>query len=360
VKKDTKVSVAVGLDVSDRWTVLCAVEIGSGEVLERSRLRTSEAALRRRFEGVEPMRIALEVGPHSPWISRLLEQLGHEVLVANAAKVALIHRNDRKHDRADAETLARLAAFDPKLLFAIRHRGEQAQHDLAVIRSRDLLVRSRTQLIAHVRGAVKAVGHRLESCQAECFGRRVEDQIPPGLRPALAPVLAQIATLTEAIRDYDRRIEQLAKQHEIPQLLRQVQGVGALTALTYVLVIEDPTRFAHSRSVGPYLGLVPRLDASGDSSPELRITKVGDALLRRLLVNCAHYILGPFGPDCDLRRYGQRLQGRGGKLAKKKAVIAVARKLAVLLHRLWITGEEYDPFYTARQKGEAPQEQGAA
>lgn len=358
--EDTKVTMAAGLDVSDRWTTVHVVEMDSGKTIEESRVRTNRGALRQRFAGVAPMRIALEVGTHSPWMDRLLGELGHKVLVANASKVPLIHRNVRKRDETDAESLARLARADPKLLSPIRHRGEQAQLDLAVIRSRDLLVRSRSQLIAHVRGAVKAVGHRLESCQAECFARRAVDQIPSSLRAALEPVLAQISALTEAIRDYERRIEQTAEQYEVPQLLRQVQGVGALTALTYVLVIEDPTRFARSRSVGPYLGFVPRLDSSGESNPELRTTKTGDALLRRLLVNCAHYILGPFGSDCDLRRYGQRLQGRGGKLAKKKAVVAVARKLAVLLHRLWITGEEYDPFYTARQKGEAPQQQQGA
>jgi transposase len=360
MKKDSKVEVAVGLDVSDKWTTVCAVGMESGETLEEGRVRTREDALRERFGGDRRVRIALEVGPHSPWMSRVLEELGHEVLVANASKVALIYGHSRKRDRVDAESLARLARMDPKLLHPIRHRSQSAQEDLAVIRSRDLLVQSRTGLINHVRGSVKAVGRRLPSCDADVFARRAADEIPPGLKPALDPILAQIAALTQAIRDYDRRIERLARQHGVTHLLVPIQGVGALTALTYVLVLEDPSRFAQSRTVGAYLGFARRLDDAGESSSELRISKEGDALLRRLLVHCAHYILGPFGPDCDLRRFGERIAGRGGSFAKKKAAVAVARKLAVLLHRLWVTGEVYDPFYDARRKGEPiPQEDAA-
>ena len=148
--------------------------------------------------------------------------------------------------------------------------------------------------------------------------------------------MEQVATLTRTIRGYEKRIEQLAaERYGVTQVLQQVRGVGTITALTYVLVLEDPTRFAKSRSVGPYLGFVPRLDESGESRPSLRITKEGDALLRRLLVQCAHYILGPFGEDCDLRRYGERIRGpAGGGSQRKKAAVAVAPKLAVLLHRL--------------------------
>jgi len=356
MSKDSKVKLAVGLDVSDKWTTVHVVAMGSGEDVEQSRVRTSQDALRQRFAGVERMRIALEVGTHSSWISRLLEELGHEVIVANASKVALIHGNTRKRDQSDAENLARLSRVDPKLLHAIRHRSQSAQEDLAVIRSRDQLVRCRTQLISHVRGSVKAIGSRLSSCGAECFARRVAGEIPRGLKPALEPMLAQIAALTQAIREANRRIERLAKLYGATELLVPIHGVGALSALTYVLVLEDPTRFAKSRSVGAYLGYARRLDDSGESSPPLRITKQGDELLRRLLVQCAHYILGPFGQDCDLRRCGERIAGRGGSFAKRKAAVAVARKLAVLMHHLWVTGEVYDPFYTARRKGEAPQE----
>ena len=134
-------------------------------------------------------------------------------------------------------------------------------------------------------------------------------------------------------------------------LLRQVPGVGALTALTYVLTLEDPARFADPRAVGSYLGLRPRQADSGDLSPQLHVTKAGDEMLRRLLVGAAHYILGPFGPDTDLRRWGLGLAARGGKRGKRLAVVAVARKLSVLLLRLWATGEAYEPLRNAAGEG---------
>jgi transposase len=305
------------------------------------------------------MRIALEVGGHSPWISRLLEELGHEVLVANASKVALIHGNSRKRDRADAQHLARLARLDPLLLYPLRHRSEEAQQDLAVLRSRDQVVQVRTRMINHTRGVLKALGHRAPSCNADTCARRRAQELPVGLEPSLGPVLELIAQLTETIRSYERHLDQLSERYEITRVLRQVRGVGPITSLAYVLVLEDPTRFRTSRAVGPYLGLAAGLDESGESSPRQPITREGDALLRRLLLQCAQYILGPFGQDCDLRRFGQRIETRGGPTAKKKAAVAVARKLAVLLHRLWITTEVYDPFYLARKKGEAPKEAAA-
>ena len=228
-----------------------------------------------------------------------------------------------------------------ELLSPIRHRGQEAQQHLAVLRARDVVVGVRTALINHARGAVKAVGARLPRCSAPSFVDEVSDQVPASLDAALAPVLEMIGELTARIRAYDREIERLCGEH-YPETarLRQVGGVGALTALAYVLVLEDPERFERSRAVGPYLGLRPKRADSGESRPQLRISKGGDELLRKLLVQSAHYILGPFGPDTDLRRWGEHLAVRGGKNAKKRAVIAVARKLAVLLHRLWISGAE--------------------
>jgi transposase len=233
-------------------------------------------------------------------------------------------------------------------LAPIRHRGEKAQTDLALIQARDALVKVRSQLIAHVRGSVKAFGARLPQCDAHAFARRVRDELPAELKEALGPVVEQIGALTEQIGHFDRKVKELAERaYPETERIQQVAGVGALTALTYVLVIEDPKRFRRSRDVGSYVGLVPRLDESGDSQPQLRITKAGSELLRRYLVQAAHYILGPFGPDTDLRRWGLALMARGGKNAKKRAIIAVARKLSVLLHRLWITGAAYEPLRQA-------------
>jgi transposase len=341
-----------GLDLGDKYSYLCLIDTGSGEVIEEGRLRTTPEAIRRRFASERPLPIAIETGTHSPWVSRLLEECGHEVLVANARRLRLIYSNKRKTDEIDAENLARLARLDPKLLYPVRHRGEQSQAHMALIRSRQALVDCRTQLVNHVRGAVKSFGHRLPKCPARTFHKRVQEHIPEALLPALEPLLEQIASLTERIRDYDRRLVAISEEH-YPEtaLLRQVEGIGPLTALTFVLTLEDPYRFEKSRSVGAYLGLVPATDRSGDSDPQKRISKEGDEMLRKLLVGSAHYILGPFGSDSDLRRHGQKIASRGGKNAKKRAAVAVARKLSVVLHRLWVTAEVYDPLYNTRRRG---------
>jgi transposase len=311
----------IGVDLGDRFSRLCGVD-GSGEVVEEGRLQTTEASLgrrfggseRRRFGGSERCRVVLEVGTHSPWVSRLLRELGHEVWVANPRQLRLIYRNDRKSDRVDAEYLARIGRLDPKLLAPVEHRGRETQADLAVLRSREVLVGARTRLVNHVRGAVKSVGGRLPSCSTASFPKKVRGGIPEELEAALVPLLAEIARLTRQVRRYDRRIERLCEER-YPEtvVLRQVAGVGAITALCYMLTLEDPTRFPSSRSVGTYLGLVPKQRDSGDSEPQLRISKAGDPMLRRLLVSSAHYILGPFGPDTELRRWGLKLAERGGK-----------------------------------------------
>jgi transposase len=343
-----RTKMTAGLDLGDRYSYLCLIDTVSGEVVEEGRLRTTPEALRRRFSSERKLRIAIEAGTHSPWVSRVLEECSHEVLVANARKLRLIYANARKTDKVDAENLARLARLDPKLLYPLKHRGEESQAHMASIRSRQALVSARTQLVNHVRGAVKSFGGRLPKCPARSFHNRAPEHIPEALRPALEPILEQIGSLTERIRDYERQLETISEAHyPETELLRQVEGVGPLTALCFVLTLEDPHRFEKSRSVGAYLGLVPARDQSGDRDPQRRISKEGDEMLRRLLISSAHYILGPFGSDSDLRRHGEKIASRGGKNAKKRAAVAVARKLSVLLHRLWVSGEIYDPLYNA-------------
>jgi transposase len=340
-----------GLDLGDRYSYLCLIDTASGEVMEEGRLPTTPEALKRRFASEQRLRIAIEAGTHSPWVSRLLEECGHEALVANARKLRLIYSNKRKTDEVDAENLARLARLDPKLLYPVAHRGEDSQAHMAIVRSRQALVGCRTQLVNHVRGAVKSFGARLPKGPARSFHKRAPEHIPEALSPALGPIVEQIGSLTERIRDYDRRLETIAKErYPETELLRQVEGIGPLTALTFVLTLEDPYRFEKSRSVGAYLGLVPARDQSGDRDPQKRISKEGDEMLRKLLVGSAHYVLGPFGSDSDLRRHGEKIASRGGKNAKKRAAVAVARKLSVLLHSLWISGEIYDPLRNAHRR----------
>ena len=340
----------IGLDLGDRFTEGRVID-ETGEVVEAFRVRTTEPALSHRLASFGPSRVVLEVGTHSPWVSRVVASQGHEAIVANPRRVRLIAQNDSKSDGVDAELLARLGRVDAALLKPIVHRGVQAQRDRILMQARDGLVRARTQLINQVRGFAKALGVQLPSSSTEAFPRRVRATVPHDLFPGLATLLDTIEQLTATIRQMDRAVEQLGRdRYPETALLRQVPGVGPITALYYVLTIEDPSRFAKSRSVGAYLGLRPKQRDSGEQQPQLRITKAGDALLRRLLVSAAHYILGPFGSDSDLRRAGLRMAQRGGKAAKKRAVVAVARRLAVLLHRLWVTEEAYEPLrHTAAQ-----------
>lgn len=336
----------IGIDLGDRMSRFCVVD-PRGSIDQEDRVATTPAALRKRFASRAPAVIAIEAGTHSPWVNRLLTELGHEVLVANPEKLRVIYENHNKSDVIDARYLARLARFDRQLLHPIVHRSEQAQTDLALLRSRDILVRTRTSLITHVRGMVKSFGMRIASGKVGTFPERAKETLPPSLHDSLATVIDSIADLTTRIHKLDRAIEELIEtRHPEAELVRQVSGVGAIVGLTFVLTIEDPDRFEKSRQVGPFLGLVPARDQSGGSDPQRRITRRGDAFLRRLLVQSAQYILGPFGPDSDLRRFGERICERGGKNARRRAVVAVARKLATVLHRLWKTGQVYEPLRT--------------
>lgn len=343
-------NLTIGLDLGDRVSRTCEVDAG-GSVVKRASVATTLAGLDRYFGERDRCRVILEVGTHSPWVSRRIEALGHEVVVANPSAVYGSRRRKKRNDDMDAEFLARQGRVDTTLLHPIRHRGSEAQAHLSLLRGRDQLVRARTKLINHVRGSVKAVGGRIPGGSTESFPSRAIREMPGELGTALAPLLETIAELTGRIREMDRQIEAVIDA-EYPEArrLQQIPGVGPITSLAFVLLIEDPKRFERSREVGSYFGLVPRLDESSTSQPQLRITKAGDELGRRLLVGAAHYILGPFGPECDLRGKGEQLMERGGKNAKKRAVVAIARKLAVMMHRLWVSEAPYDPRFLSKKR----------
>jgi transposase len=339
----------IGLDLGDRFSHYCILN-EAGEVIWEDKLPTTPKGIEEVFGRISRSRIALETGTHSPWVSRQLNQLGHEVIVAHARNVRLIGESSRKNDRLDARTLARLARIDPGLLGPVRHRSAKAQIHLTVIRARATLVSARTALVNAARGLTKSYGQRLPKCDTEQMNWEMAQGLSQELREALDPLLREIESLNERIAEYDGRIEQIAKE-VYPQVavLKQVKGVGPLIALTFVLTLDDPYRFRRSRDVGCFAGLRPGRRNSGMSEPQLHISKEGDRYLRTLLVQGAHYILGPFGQDSDLRRWGLKLAERGGKNAKKRAVVAVARKLAVLLHKLWVSGEVYEPLRNNRK-----------
>ena len=337
----------IGLDLGDRNSWYSVLDESGAVVLEQ-KIATTIKALQAAFGSLPRGRVALEIGTHSPWISRLLSELGHEVIVANARKVRLIGESRRKDDRLDAQTLARLARIDPKLLCPVKHRSAQAQADLMMIRARAGLVRARTGLVNTARGLAKSYGERLRGCNVRNMNPQKAERLSPELQVALEPLLNVIESLSERIQEYNEAIERLAAE-SYPQvaLLKQVKGVGTLIALTFLLTLEDPHRFGKSRDVGGYLGLQPGRRKSGQSEPQLHISKEGDPYLRTLLVQGAQHILGPFGVDCDLRRWGLKLAERGGRNGKKRAIVATARKLAVLLHHLWVSGEVYEPLHNS-------------
>jgi transposase len=340
----TQSEVTVGLDLGDRRHSVCVLDAAGKIITEEAIANTRECltALAQRFPGAT---IAMETGTHSPWVSRLFTALGHRVIVANARKLRAISQSQTKSDEEDARMLARLCRADVNLLSPVQHRSEATQRALVRLKVREALVRGRVSHINTVRFLLKSLGVFISSSiKAMAFTKKVRAQLAATDIALVEELLQQIDEANARIKHLDLELESLAEErYPTTQRLRQIAGVGPLTALCFVLTIESHERFAHARDVGAYLGLVPRRDQSGNTDKQLGITKAGHVQLRCLLVNCAHYIMGPFGPPSHLRAAGERIAARGGKSAKKRAVIAVARKLAVTLLALWKTNTDYRP-----------------
>jgi len=333
----------IGIDLSDRTFQYCALS-AAGEIVEEGERKLDSGSLRKFLASQPPARVALETGTHSAWVQQLIQEMGHQAVVANARELEAVTGRSYRSDPNDARQLARLARVDCQLLRPVRLRDAAQQADLFVVRARAVLVEMRTLLINFARGITKTTGHRLPASSTHQFPERVRNAVPEALRPALLPLLNVLEQIARELDGYDENIQALAEQrYPETRWLRQGPGVGPITALTFVLTLSDPARFAHSRDVGPYLGLVPRRRQSGEQDPHLPISKCGDRYLRQLLVQCAHVVMGRVGPDCALRRWALE-HARTSRAAKKRTVVAVARKLAVLLHRLWVRPEAFRPF----------------
>ena len=346
MKKTRLLNAVVGIDLGDKKHAVCVLD-EAGKIFEEVTISNTRASLAKLVERYPGALVAIEVGSHSPWLSRYLAELGCQVVVANARKMRAIYDNPRKSDELDARMLAKLARADVSLLHPIEHVSESAQRDLSWIKLRDNLVRQRADVISAVRNILKSLGIPLPSPSTACFAKRarllLEDNEPEMLAAA-EPSLQVIDVMTQKIRELDREIERLCEeQYPETARLREIRGIGAIASLTFLLTIGDPNRFERPRDVGAYLGLVPKRDQSGGTDKSLRISKWGNAYLRRLLVGSANYLLGPFGEECDLRTQGLKLAERGGRGARKKAVVAVARKLAVVMMAIWRQGSEYRP-----------------
>ena len=337
----------IGIDLGDRKHAICVLD-DAGSVIEERSITNHRESLRRLSKKYPKALMVMEVGSHSPWISRFLSNLRHRVLVANPRKVRAIYQNTRKSDERDANMLARIARVDESLLFPIEHGTEEAQRDLLQIKLRDNIVRQRVDVISAVRFTLKSMGIKLKSPNTNYFARYAREALRddhPEVAKLVEPSLIVIDAMTAQIKHLDKELEELAEtNYPITRKLREIKGVGVITALVFVLTIGDPARFEKARDVGAYLGLVPRRDQSGDVDMELRISKAGDKILRRLLVGAAQYILGPFGEDCDMKNKGERLIERGGRRAKKKAVVAIARTLSVVMLTLWKNDGNYERF----------------
>jgi transposase len=334
----------MGLDLGDQGSHYCVLD-EEGKVVERGEVVTEKQPLTVMLSRWKPILVVIEVGTHSPWVSRLVESLGQEVVVANPRKVKLISQNSRKNDPLDAELLARLGRADRELLKPVKHRSRKAHADLMLIRVRAHLVEQRTDVVNAARGLVKSFGERLPNKDADSMKVKTAEHLPAEIRPHIEQLLRIVEELSREIWKCDESIKLLSAEQygEETRRLQQVVGVGPVIALSFVLTIENPHQFRRSRDVGCKLGLVPKSDQSGAKNPELSITKEGDVYLRKLLVQGAQYILSVRGPDTDLKRWGLKIAKKGKKKAKRRAVVAVARKLAVLLHRLWVSGEVYQP-----------------
>lgn len=337
--------ITIGVDLGDtkhRYHVLDQ----AGNEVRRGSIPNTQSALSEVAGDYPGARVAIEVGTHSPWISRHLAAEGCEVIVANARKLRAIYENERKCDERDAKMLAKIARLDPELLHPVTHISAQAMTDRLALSSREQLVDTRKRLIQSVRSMVKSLGYRIDSCSAGRFAAAAREALgaEEGVMRGIEPMLTAIQSVGAGIRQLDEQIDQLgAKSYAVTQQLQQIVGVGPITALAFVLAVEDPRRIEKTRDIGAYLGIVPRRDQSGGTDKSLGISKTGNAYVRKLLVQCAQYILGAHGPDCELRRFGLKLASRGGKAHKKKAMVAVARKLAVLMLSLWKSGEDYQP-----------------
>lgn len=305
-------NITIGMDLGDKKHVVCILD-NAGNVIYNSTIDSDEKSLLKFFKKYPKAKVAIEAGTHSPWISRLLTSIDCNVLVGNPRKLRAIWESDNKTDIRDAEMLARIARFDPHLLYPIQHKGVNIQADMSLLHSREALVKSRSSLIYHIRGSVKSFGGRLPNCSTESFHQKVVSHIPKELQNTIKQLIGIIEQLTLQIKEFDKQIEQISKErYPETELLRPIKGVGPLTSLAFILIIGDPERFEKSRQVGKFIGLTPKNDQSGENDKQLRITKAGSPFLRKLLVNAAQYILGPFGEECNLRKFGLRL-ARGGK-----------------------------------------------
>jgi transposase len=329
-----------GIDLHQNETEICVLD-DSGAFVERARVKTSRETLRRRFDGLAPMKVAMEAGGSSPWVARLIESMGHDVVVCAPRRVRLIAESTMKTDEIDAEVLARLVRVDEGFLGRVTHRSESAQLQRGLMTARTALVSARSKWVHSARGILRSFGFRVPGGHTSRFHLRcAKVEMPDDLRAVVQPLLNQVEQVSAEIQAIEERLKSIAEANPIVQHLQKVPGVGTIVALYFVASIDDPDRFQRSRDVAAFFGLRPSLRGSGEICHYGRITKEGDPEMRRLLIQAAHGMINS-RKRCALQQWALNIAARRGK---KKALVALARKLAVLLHHLWATGEVFQPF----------------
>ena len=344
--------ITIGMDLGNSKHTVCAIDV-AGEVLWRNEVANTPEALKPFFEENAGATVAMETGLCCRWVSALAKSCGCDALVGNARKLAAIWQSKQKNDENDALLIAELARASRRLFHPVELRDDERHEMVQLIELREVAVSQRTQAVNSVRGLCKAHGVFIPKCDASCFHKVAADAIPDGMAWKFKPMLRHLKEVAATIKRYDAMLEEYAQKHfkEEVELLRTVPGVGPITSCAFVALIADPGRFGSARDAGAYFGLTPGQDKSGDKDAPKHITKTGSALMRHLLVTAANHILRASSPDTALKRHGERICARGGKVARRKAKTAVARKLAVVMLAMLKSGKAYDDGIAAVKAG---------
>ena len=330
----------IGIDVHKNSCQVCILS-EDGELVER-RIKTDRASLHALFKERPPARILIESSTESEWVARCLEELGHEVIVAdpNFAPMYATRSKRIKTDKRDARTLCeacRLGAYRSA------HRASDRQRDVrAHLAVRETLVRTRAEYISLIGALARREGCRIRSGVSRAFAARVEEAgLPAQVLAQIEPLLVMLGSLNEQIKQADEKLAQIVKDDEVVKRLTTVPGVGPVTATTYAATLDGAARFRDAKQVRSYLGLVPREHSSGEKQHRGRISKAGNSRARSLLVEAAWALLRWKTPKTQaLHEWATRIAARRGKAT---AVVALARKLAGILFALWRDGTEFEP-----------------
>jgi transposase len=331
----------VGLDVSLKQASICVVD-QAGSVVREGVVDSDPEAIAAfvRSEAPGALRIGLETGPTTTWLWTELKRLGLPVICIDARHAkAVLKMQINKSDRNDAAGIARI--MQTGWFKEVRVKDIDSHLVKALLVSRALLVKIKRDLENQIRGLLKNLGLVIGRAKFNVFAVRAEELIEnrPELVAVIRPLLAARKAIEEQIGDLDRKVVKLARHDEQVRRFMTVPGVGPITALCFKATIDDPTRFKRSRSVGAYVGLTTRRHASGEVDWSGRISKCGDAMLRMYLFEAAGVLLTRVPKWSALKAWGMRLAKRNGL---RKAKVAVARKLAVILHRMWIDQTEFN------------------